>query len=69
MLALAACHMVTAPIFLNGRVALGALLGVGGDPVSRLRVILTLLQPHLDQRTRSRLVVVQTAAKAKIMLA
>ena len=43
MLAFAACHMVTTTIFFYSRLALGALFGIGRDPVGGLRVILAFL--------------------------
>ena len=42
-------HVVAAPVLLYGGVAGGALLGVGRDPVARLAVVVTLLDPLLDQ--------------------
>ena len=63
--ALAARHVVAAPVLLNGRVALGALLGVGRNPVGRLRVVGALLQPPLDERAWRRLVIGDATAEAE----
>ena len=42
-------HVVAPAILLDGGAALGALLGVSGDPVGRFAVIVALLDPHLDE--------------------
>ena len=44
-----ALHVVAAPVLLDGGAALGTLLRVRRQPIARLAVILTLLQPLLDQ--------------------
>ena len=43
--------MVASSVLLYGGSALGTLFGVGGDPVGRLRVVVTFLDPLLDQVT------------------
>lgn len=68
MLAFAAGHVVAAAVLLDRRLALGAFLGVGRNPVGRFRVILTLLQPHLDELAGSGLVVVECASEAEPVL-
>lgn len=60
--------MVAPAILLDRRMTSRALLGVGRNPVGRLRVILTFLEPLLHQHARRRLMVVERAAKAKVML-
>ena len=44
-------HVVAATVLLYGGVALGALLGVGRDPVGGLAVVVALLDPLLDEVT------------------
>jgi len=48
--ALLAGHVVAAPVLLYRGLALWALLGVCCDPICRLRVISTLLNPQFNQR-------------------
>lgn len=60
-----ACHMIAPAVLLNGRMTLGALFCISGNPVGRLRVILALLEPLLNQCTRSGLVVVERATKTE----
>jgi hypothetical protein len=43
--------VVASSVLLYGGSALGTLFGVGGDPVGRLRVVVTFLDPLLDQVT------------------
>lgn len=69
MLAFPACHVVAPAVLFDRRVAPRALLGVGGDPVRRFRVILAFLEPLFHQWTRRRLVVVERAAKAEVVFA
>ncbi len=59
--------MVAATVLLDRRLALWTLFGVGGYPVGRLRVILALLQPLLDQCAWTRPVVVEGASEAEWM--
>jgi len=42
-------HVIATSILLNGSPTLGTLLGVGGDPVGCLAVIVTLLDPLFDE--------------------
>lgn len=56
-LALLAGHVVATTVLFNRRLALGALLGVGVEPVGRLRVVGTLLLPELDNLAEDRTVV------------
>ena len=58
-------HVVAAAVLLDGGAALGALLGVGGDPVARLTVVVTLLDPLLDQMASDRVVPVFAAVEAE----
>ena len=69
MLTLAACHVITAAVLLDGRQTFGTFFRVGRNPVRSLGVILALLQPHLDQRTGWRLMIVQTASETETVLA
>ena len=69
MAALPTCHVVAATILLDCRVALGALLCVRRNPVGRLGVILTLLEPPPDQRAWCGLMVVECASKAEMVSA
>jgi hypothetical protein len=57
--------VITAAVLLDRRLALGALLGVGGNPVSSFGVVSALLEPPLDQLAWRGLVVRVGAAKAK----
>ena len=58
-------HVVATPILLNGRSALGTLLGVCRDPVAGLAVVITFLDPLLDKVASDRVVPVLTAGKAE----
>jgi hypothetical protein len=74
-------HVIAAAILLYRRIALRAFLseslsrtpgnaydthlGVGRDPIGRLRVVRALLEPELDEGADARLVVVAAAAKAE----
>lgn len=69
MLAFSTGHMIATTVFLNRRPALRAFLGVCRYPVRCFRVILALLQPLLDQRTGSRLMISQGAPKAEAIIA
>ena len=60
---------VAAAVLLDRRMALGTLLRVRRNPVRRLRVVLTLLKPLLDQHAWARLVVRECAAEAKAVFA
>ena len=51
-----AYHVVAAPVLLDDGRALGALLGVGVDPVGGLTVVITLLDPLSNERTPDRIV-------------
>lgn len=57
--------MVATTILLDRGLAFGTLLGIGGYPVGRLRVILALLQPLLDQHAWTRSVIIESTPKAK----
>ena len=58
--------IVTSSILKNlTNLALGALLGVGVDPVGRLAIIGTLLQPQLQQPADDRLVPFVCARKTE----
>ena len=57
--------MVATTVLLDRRGTLGTFLGVGRDPVGRLRVILALLQPFLNQKTRARPMIVERAPKTE----
>ena len=46
-----AYHVVAASVLLNGGATLGTLLGVSGYPVASFAVVVTLLDPLLDQVT------------------
>lgn len=64
-LALPARHVVTPLILLDPRLALGALLRVGQDPVRRLALILALLLPPRQFVARGRVVGLLPAAEAE----
>ena len=49
-------HMVATSILLYGSSTLWALLGVGRDPVAGLTVVITLLDPLLDEVAPHRVV-------------
>jgi hypothetical protein len=51
VLALTTRHVITSSILLDRRLTLATLLGVGRNPVGRLRVVCTLLLPHFNQST------------------
>ena len=57
--------MVAPLVLLNARLALGTLLRVRQDPVRRLALILTLLLPQRQLRTRRRIMSLLPAAKAE----
>ena len=59
--------MVAPTILLNSGAAFGTFLGVGIDPVGSFRIIFTLLDPHLDQGTRRRLMIIKGASKTEAM--
>ena len=61
--------MIATSILLNGCSTLWTLLGVRGDPVARLTVIVTLLDPLLDKVASDWIVPVLTAGKAEGMAA
>ena len=69
MLALTACHVVAATILLDCRIAFRTLLGIGRDPVGGFGVVLTLLDPLLDQGAWRRLVIFESATEAKAVFA
>ena len=58
-------HVVAAAVLLDGGATLGALLGVGGDPVARLAVVVTLLDPLFDQMATDRVMPIFRACKAE----
>ena len=51
-----AYHVVAATVLLDDGAALGALLGVGRDPVGGLAVVVALLDPLADQAAPDRVV-------------
>ena len=58
-------HVIAAAVLLDGGLALGALLGVGVDPVGRLGVVVALLDPLADERAPHRVVPVLAAGEAE----
>jgi hypothetical protein len=58
-------HVIAAAILFNRRETLCALLGVGRDPIRRLRVVGALLEPEPNEGTDAGLVVGEETAKAK----
>jgi hypothetical protein len=62
-------HVIASPILLNRRLALGTLLRIRIDPIRRLRVVRTLLDPSLQQQTQTRPVVREPAVEAKLISA
>ena len=58
-------HVVAPAVLLDGSLALGALLGVGRDPVGGLRVVVALLDPPLDERAADGVVPVLGAGEAE----
>jgi len=67
--ALPAGHVIATSILLDGRAALRAFFGVGGYPVRGLGVILTFLQPSLDERAWGGQMVVKGATETEVMFA
>jgi hypothetical protein len=65
--AFSAGHVVASAILLDGGLAFGALFGMCRYPVGSFRVVLTFLDPLVDQRAWSRLVIVEGAAEAEGM--
>ena len=61
-------HVVTASVLFNDGATFGTLLGVGGDPVARLAVVIALLDPFLDQMTLDRVMPVLTAVEAEAVV-
>ena len=61
-------HVVAASVLLNDGATFGTLLGVGGDPVARLAVVIALLDPFLDQMTSDRVMPVLTAVEAETVV-
>ena len=57
--------MIATPILLDGGSALWTLLGVGGDPVAGLAVVVTFLDPLLDEVASDGIVPVFTAGEAE----
>lgn len=62
-------HVIAAPVLLNGGVTLGTLLGVGRDPVAGLTVVVTLLDPFLDEVTSDGVVPVLSTVETEHMVA
>lgn len=60
---------VASSVLLDRRVALGALLGVGTDPIGRLAVVRALLHPPLDDRAAARAMVGLAAPEAERVVA
>lgn len=60
-----AYHVIAAAVLLDGDVALGTLLGVGCNPVGRLRVVVTLLYPLLEPLALDRIVPQLSAPEAE----
>ena len=61
-------HVVTASVLFNDGATFGTLLGVGGDPVARLAVVVALLDPFLDQMTLDRVMPVLTAVETEAVV-
>ena len=57
--------MIATPILLDGGSALWTLLGVGGDPVAGLAVVVTFLDPLLNEVASDGIVPVFTAGEAE----
>ena len=57
--------MIATSILLDGGSALWTLLGVGGDPVARLAVVVALLDPFLDEVTPDWVVPVLATTEAE----
>lgn len=57
--------MVASLVFLDARLTLRALLGVGENPVGRLALVLTLLPPQGKLRARRRIMSLLPASEAK----
>ena len=60
-------HVVASTILFDGRTAGRALFGVGRYPVGRLRVVVTLFDPLLDEMTSHWIVPILRAGKAECM--
>lgn len=57
--------MIASAVLFDRHIAFGALLCVGSDPVRRLRVIITFLDPLAQQTTLHRIVPLLTALEAE----
>lgn len=58
-------HMIASSILFNSRQALCALLCIRRDPIRRLRVVRTLLEPQFHERANAGLVVGEGAAETE----
>ena len=57
--------MITSSILFNGGSTSGTFLGIRTDPICRFRVVFTFLKPFLDERAETRLMILESTAKAK----
>lgn len=62
-------HVIAAAVLLNRHVAPWTLFGVGRYPVTGLRIVVALLDPHLEQMTLDRIVPVLAAGEAERVIA
>lgn len=62
-------HVIAATIFFNDGATSRTLFGVGRNPVGRLRIIVALLDPFLDQMTTYRIVPVLRTGETERMAA
>lgn len=62
-------HVIAATILLDGDTASGTLFGICRNPVGRLRIIVTLLNPFLQPATLDRIVPILAAGKTEYMIA
>lgn len=56
---------ITTTVLLNRRMTLCTFLGIRTDPIRRLRIIRTLLQPPLDDRTTARTMISFSTSEAE----
>lgn len=61
--------MITAAVLFDGHVTLGTLLGVGSDPIGRLRVVVAFFNPLLEPLAFDRIVPLFAASEAEHMSA
>jgi hypothetical protein len=62
-------HVVAALILFNSRIAFGARLGVGQNPIGRFRLVAAFFIPQLEILARTRQVRLFTACQTKLRLA